>query len=133
MLRRLISSALRRNGKRASSRRAHAPEPESAGAGEGSNDPALAQLQQSHALETSGDLEGALAGYRACARAYPASVAAQLAAANALADLWRVDESIEAYARALSLAPESTPIFSALLFQSHFATPFDGRALFDLH
>jgi len=92
-----------------------------------------AWLKRGEALEAAGDLSGAIDCYRACAHAWPSDLDARLALANALADAWRVEECISAFAEALSVAPRNTEVFSGLLLYSHYAAQVDARTLCDLH
>ena len=90
-------------------------------------------LQQAESLVRQGRLAAALASYRACALAYPQSLAARLGEASVLVDLWSIDEAIAAYGKARELAPAAGAVFSALLFHSHYRSPVDAHRLFDLH
>ena len=90
-------------------------------------------LQRGEALERAGELSAALECYVTCARAHPSDLDAQLALANALAEAWRIEESIPAFAQARAAAPRNTEVFSGLLLYSHYAARPDPRALFDLH
>src|SRR5687768_2065254 len=72
--------------------------------GEEDRDPVDAWLLRGRALEQSGQLTAAVECYRACATAHPTAVNAHLAAASALAQLWRVEECLEALDRARAAA-----------------------------
>ncbi len=90
-------------------------------------------LQHAASMATAGQLNAALASYRACLLAYPQSLDACLGAAGVLVDLCSMDEAVVVYARALQLAPASGAIFSALLFHRHYLSPVDARRMFDAH
>ena len=91
------------------------------------------QLRHGEALEAAGALDAALDCYEACVRDHPASLDAHLALANALAQAWRVEDSIRAFHAALSAAPDNTEVFSGLLLYSHYAAAPDASALYALH
>jgi predicted O-linked N-acetylglucosamine transferase (SPINDLY family) len=50
-----------------------------------------------------------------------------------LAHRWSIAEALDAYCKALELAPDSTSIHSGVLFFSHYLAPADPAGLFDLH
>ena len=84
-----------------------------------------------HARE--GRLGNALARYRAALAADPAALDAQLGIGNVMVDLWMLADAVEAYERALALAPQSSAIRSAVLFHRHYAARIDAPALFEAH
>ena len=90
-------------------------------------------LQRADAAANEGRLEAALDLYNACLHSQPRSLDARLGAAAVLVDLWRNDEAVAAYARALEMAPGAGPVFSALLFHHHYLAPCDPARLFALH
>lgn len=134
MLLRLIGDLLGRN-----KRKEPAPSPVTATRpGTASSEPLSGQagdqwVKQGRALEKKRQLEAALECYLTGARAEPPSVQAQVCAANVLIDLWRMEEAVQAYAKAARMAPHATEIFSGLLFFSHFSAKPDRAALFDMH
>src|SRR5829696_4825477 len=104
MLLRFLHDLIRYRGKNdAQVRDAAAPAAQLAG--EEQRDPVDAWLRRGRALEQSAQLAAAVECYRACAMAYPDAVNAHLAAASGLAQLWRVDECLEALDRARAAAP----------------------------
>jgi hypothetical protein len=52
---------------------------------------------------------------------------------NVQADLWSIEDALAAYWTALELAPDSSSIFSGILFFSHYLAPADPAGLFELH
>src|SRR5690349_11005408 len=127
MLRKLLSQVF------STQRARETPQRAAVAANGASGNDLIAQLERARACEKRGDPEAALACYQACAASYPDSAPAHLGAANALSDLWRMHECIEASGRAAVLEPQALPLFSALLYHSHFATNVDPAELFRLH
>jgi protein O-GlcNAc transferase len=94
---------------------------------------AAAALRAADAAARAGRLGAAVEAYRRAAALDPAAVNAHLGMGNVMLDLWMTDDAVAAYARALALAPRSTPIRSALLFHRHYASAIDAQALFEAH
>jgi protein O-GlcNAc transferase len=90
-------------------------------------------LQRADAAAKEGRLESALCFYDACLKSQPRSLDAQLGAAAVLVDLWKNDDAVAAYERALEMAPGAGPIFSALLFHHHYLSPVDPARMLALH
>jgi protein O-GlcNAc transferase len=84
-------------------------------------------------LEADGKLQAALDCYRVRIRAHPEEVPPRIAAGNALAAMWRVEEAISEYAEALAVVPDSPELFSSVLLFSHYAAHADPLALAELH
>src|ERR1051325_10181683 len=61
------------------------------------------RLQRGDALEHEGQLGAALACYREGASLYPDDAGAHVKIGNVLLELWRVDEAVTAYSKALQL------------------------------
>ena len=92
-----------------------------------------ARVQQAEAMAKAGQLNAALECYRACVQAYPHAVDAHLGMGNVLVDLWSIEEAIAAYGAALALAPQSSAIFSAWLFHTHYLVVPDPMRTLALH
>ncbi len=97
-----------------------------------SGDSAAELIRQAEHLAKAGRLEDALSCYRSCARAHPGSRAAYIGIGNALVDLWCTHEAIEAFEKALELAPGSAELFSAILFFHHYRIPPDRERILEL-
>lgn len=91
------------------------------------------RLAECRRLERAGELEAALACYRAQAAANPADMDALVAIANTLTSLWRIEEAVAACERALAIAPSNTELFSAFLLYSHYSANVGARELFERH
>ena len=90
-------------------------------------------VRQAETLARAGRINTALEYYRRCVQAHPRAYSAYLGMANALVDLWAVDEAVAAYGKALELAPHSSAIFSAVLFHHHYLYDASGDDMFDRH
>ena len=90
-------------------------------------------LEQADTAVKAGRLQNALEFYSACMQTYPQSLDACLGAASVLVDLWSIKEVVDAYERALKIAPASIAIFSAWLFYRHYLSPVDAQTMFELH
>jgi protein O-GlcNAc transferase len=92
-----------------------------------------AALTEADRLAAAGELTHAVERYQACIQAAQASADAWLRMGNVLLDMWRVEDAVSAYRRALELEPGSFAVHSAVLFHNHYLVPVDARRLFELH
>ena len=90
-------------------------------------------LERAQLLAKTGQLEAALQCYRAWIQTRPDDVDAHVQMGNVLVNLCSIEDAVAAYGRALSLAPESSFVFSVLLFNSHYLASPDPERTCALH
>lgn len=90
-------------------------------------------LEHGRALERAGQMSAAIDCFEACVEAHPQELNARLALANALAGVWRVEESLEHFTQAVQLPPHYPEILSNYLLWQHLAARPQPQALSALH